>query len=401
MIACEKDARGTATGSAERGRPYEVQAKVNAVTLSDKRLQPNMTTPTANPGNDRHAARLRIYQLDTADARAAFARDTAAGLRANPKQLFPKYFYDELGSELFDAICLVPEYYLTRAENEIFARHAGEIIAEAAAAETTTTTRGGEAATVRTVPRALLELGSGSATKTRRLIEAILKRQPGLLYLPVDISASALEASAQTLLQSYPALQIEAYASDYDTALARLAGEREARGEQRLLALFLGSNIGNFDRDGAEQFLHSLRGVLRDGDALLLGADLKKDRATLEAAYDDALGVTAAFNLNQLVRLNREFAADFQLRAFRHVAVYNEDEGRIEIYIESKFAQVVKLPKLDMEITFAEGERIHTENSNKYDTGELDALAAHTGFSCARRWTDAAGGFSSNLFVAR
>lgn len=342
---------------------------------------------------DPHAARLRIHQLNTADARAAFARDTAAGLRANPKQLFPKYFYDELGSELFDAICLVPEYYLTRAENEILARHAEEIIAVAASPP-------GDAATVG-APLALLELGSGSATKTRRLIEALLKRQAGLLYLPVDISASALETSAHTLLQSYPALQIEAYASDYDTALTRLAGERESRGGERLLALFLGSNIGNFDREGAEQFLRGLRGVLRDGDSLLLGADLKKDRATLEAAYDDALGVTAAFNLNQLVRLNREFGADFKLRAFRHVALYNEEQGRIEIYIESKLAQVVQLPGLDMDITFAEGERIHTENSNKYDPAALDALAASTGFSCARRWTDESGRFSSNLFVAR
>jgi dimethylhistidine N-methyltransferase len=228
----------------------------------------------------------------------------------------------------------------------------------------------------------------------------LLKRQSTLLYLPVDISASALRASAHTLLQSYPALRIEAYASDYDTALARLAVERETR-EERLLALFLGSNIGNFDRDGAEQFLQLLRGVLRAGDALLLGADLKKDQATLEAAYDDALGVTSSFNLNQLVRLNREFGADFKLRAFRHVAEYNEAAGRVEIYIESKFAQVVALPGLDMEITFNAGERIHTENSYKYDTDELDALAERTGFNCLRRWTDAAGRFSSNLFVAR
>ncbi|HEY0101611.1 MAG TPA: L-histidine N(alpha)-methyltransferase, partial [Pyrinomonadaceae bacterium] len=220
-------------------------------------------------------------------------------------------------------------------------------------------------------------------------------------YLPVDISASALDASARTLLQSYPALHIEAYASDYDTALARLAGERDTREEGRLLALFLGSNIGNFDRDGAEQFLRAMRGVLREDDALLVGADLKKDRATLEAAYDDALGVTAAFNLNQLVRLNREFDADFKLRAFRHVAIYNEAAGRVEIYIESRLAQVVALPRLDMEITFAEGERIHTENSYKYDTDELDALAESTGFKCLRRWTDAAGRFSSNLFIAR
>jgi dimethylhistidine N-methyltransferase len=338
---------------------------------------------------DPHAARLRIHQLDMADARAAFARDVATGLRSTPKQLFPKYFYDELGSELFDAICLLPEYYLTRAENEILARHADEIIAAT-----------GDNSSSSNTPLALLELGSGSAAKTRRIIESLLKRQPTLLYLPVDISASALSASAHTLLQSYPALHIEAYASDYDTALARLSGERDTRRE-RLLALFLGSNIGNFDRNDAEQFLQRLRGVLRAGDSLLLGADLKKDRAALEAAYDDALGVTAAFNLNQLVRLNREFAADFKLRAFRHVAAYNEAAGRVEIYIESKFAQVVSLPALDMEITFDEGERIHTENSYKYDAAELDAMAERTGFECLRRWTDAAGRFSSNLFVAR
>jgi dimethylhistidine N-methyltransferase len=340
---------------------------------------------------DPHAARLRLHQLDTADARAAFARDVATGLRSTPKQLFPKYFYDELGSELFDAICLLPEYYLTRAENEIFARHADEIIEATADNNRSNNT---------TPTLALLEMGSGSATKTRRIIEALLRRQPTLLYLPVDISASALNASADALLQSYPALQIEAYASDYNTALAHLTGERDAR-EERLLALFLGSNIGNFDRDGAGQFLRALRGVLRAGDALLVGADLKKDQATLEAAYDDALGVTAAFNLNQLVRLNREFDADFKLRAFRHVAEYNEAEGRVEIYIESKFAQVVSLPRLDMEITFAEGERVHTENSYKYDTNELDELAERTGFNCLRRWTDAAGRFSSNLFIAR
>lgn len=341
---------------------------------------------------DPHAARLRIHQLDMADARAAFASDVANGLRSTPKQLFPKYFYDELGSELFDAICLLPEYYLTRAENEILALHADEIIAATGDSSSSSSNN--------KTPLALLELGSGSAAKTRRIIESLLKRQPTLLYLPVDISASALSASAHTLLQSYPALHIEAYASDYDTALARLAAERDVRRE-RLLALFLGSNIGNFDRSGAEQFLQHLRGVLRAGDSLLLGADLKKDRAVLEAAYDDALGVTAAFNLNQLVRLNREFAADFKLRAFRHVAAYNEAAGRVEIYIESRFAQVVSLPALDMEITFAEGERIHTENSYKYDAAELDALAERTGFDCLRRWTDAAGRFSSNLFVAR
>ncbi|MDQ1591878.1 MAG: hypothetical protein QOG71_2505 [Pyrinomonadaceae bacterium] len=337
-----------------------------------------------------HAARLRLQRFDTEDARAAFARDVARGLGSSPKQLFPKYFYDELGSELFDAICLLPEYYLTRAENEILARHADEIVAAAASS------RAPDGA-----PLSLLELGSGSATKTRRVIEAILKRQPDLLYRPVDISASALTASADALLQAYPALRIEAYASDYDGALGHLSRGRDARADERLLALFLGSNVGNFDRDGAQQFLRALRGVLREGDALLLGADLKKDRAALEAAYDDALGVTAAFNLNLLVRLNREFGADFDVRAFRHVAAYNEEAGRVEIYIKSRREQIVRLPGLDLEITFDAGERVHTENSYKYDRDGLDALAAETGFACTRRWTDEGGRFSSNLFVAR
>ncbi|MGI9104826.1 MAG: L-histidine N(alpha)-methyltransferase [Pyrinomonadaceae bacterium] len=348
--------------------------------LSEEGMTRTMPPTTSDPPA---AERLRIHRLDTADAHAAFAADVERGLRSTPKQLSPKYFYDELGSELFDAICLLPEYYPTRAENEILTRRADEIVQAT-----------GDA------PLSLLELGSGSATKTPRLIEAILKRQAELLYLPVDISASALEASARVLLQSYPALRIEAYASDYDTALVRLRDQCETR-RTRLLALFLGSNIGNFNRDGSEQFLHALRGVLNAGDSLLLGADLKKDRAILEAAYDDALGVTAAFNLNQLARLNREFDADFHLRDFRHIAIYNEAAGRMEMYLESARAQTVNLPVLNLEIAFTQGERIHTENSHKYDAAELDALAERTGFHCARRWTDEAGRFSSNLFVAR
>lgn len=342
------------------------------------------------------AARLRLHQLQTVDLRAAFAADVTRGLQAQPKRLFPKYFYDELGSLLFAAICLLPEYYVTRAEDEILTRHAHEIVAMAGHAQLT-----------------LLELGSGSATKTRRLIEALLARQTQLIYRPIDISAAALETSARVLLQSYPSLQVEAYASDYDTALAHLrreaastsAGATDEQAQANLdrahtLALFLGSNVGNFDRAEAEQFLRSLRAVLHAGDALLLGADLKKDPAQLVAAYDDALGVTAAFNLNLLARLNREFDADFDPRAFQHVALYNEAHGRIELYLESRRAQVVRLPALDLTINFAAGERLHTENSHKYDLAELDELAASTGFTRTRTWLDAAQQFSSNLFIA-
>ena len=329
--------------------------------------------------------RLDLYRLSRAetDSGGDFASDVREGLSAERKHLPPKYFYDQLGSQLFDAICLLPEYYLTRAEDEILARHASEIV-EAV---------GGEHIT-------LLELGSGSAIKTQLIIEAILKRQADLLYIPVDISASALETSARVLLQSFPTLRIAAYASDYDGALTRL--RQSVEDGERVLSLFLGSNIGNFERDEARRFLRALRNnVLRAGDALLLGADLKKDARVLEAAYDDALGVTAAFNLNVLARINREFGADFDLRSFKHIALYDEAQGRIEIYILSKHAQVVKIRGLQMSVAFKEGERIHTENSHKYAPAELSHLASLAGFTCTRTWLDHAGQFSSNLFIAK
>lgn len=246
-------------------------------------------------------------------------------------------------------------------------------------------------------PRTLLEMGGGSASKTRLIIEALLEKERKLVYIPIDISASALETSSRVLLQSYPGLRIEAYASDYYDGLAAV-GEKERDGPT--LALFLGSNIGNFDHEEAHEFLRALRGVLRAGDALLLGADLRKEPAVLEAAYDDALGVTAAFNLNLLSRINRELDADFNLRAFRHRAIYNEGPGRIEVYLESTRAQRVSIGRLGMEVEFYEGERIHTENSYKYDLEGLSRLAAETGFERARTWLDHAGRFSSNLFLA-
>lgn len=340
-------------------------------------------------GANTSTERLHIETLDSGTevaASGAFAEDVRAGLSASPKRLFPKYFYDPLGSQLFDAICLLPEYYLTRAEDEILTRRADEIVAAAAGGETVT----------------LMEFGSGSAVKTRRIIEALLRRQTRLTYVPIDISASALEASARALLQAYPSLGVTPYASDYQTALARLPREAlDVPPRGRLLALFLGSNIGNFDRTEAEEFLRSLRSaLLRAGDALLLGADLKKERATLEDAYDDPLGVTAAFNLNILARINREFEADFSLRDFRHVAFYNAEAGRVELYIESTRAQSVRIAKLDMTVSFAAGERIHTENSYKYDLAQLSRLAGATGFTLSQTWLDEAERFSSNLFIA-
>ena len=338
-----------------------------------------MHDPTSDEARE---ARLRVRRLDAAAAAGDFSEDVRLGLQAAPKSLPPKYFYDQLGSQLFEAICLLPEYYLTRAESEILARHSEEIVEASARGSSLT----------------LVELGSGSALKTRRIIEAILKRQTRLSYVPVDISHAALEASAHALLREFDALEVAAYASDYDSALPRLAENFET--DSRALTLFLGSNVGNFDRDTARHFLRRLRAVLRDGDALLLGADLKKDPAALEAAYDDALGVTAAFNLNLLARINRELGADFRLRDFRHVALYNAREGRVEIYLESLREQAVRVGALSLDVRFGAGERIHTENSYKYDPEELSALAGATGFRLARTWLDAGERFSSNLFVA-
>ena len=319
-----------------------------------------------------------LHNLVKREPRAGLAEDVRRGLSSQPKRFLPKYFYDQLGSQLFEAICLLPEYYLTRAENEILDHYADEIVS---LLDGNTT---------------LLEMGSGSASKTRLLIEALLRKQDQLLFIPVDISASALDGSSRILLQSYPQLKIEAYAADYFAGLAELSKMPRAR----TLALFLGSNISNFDPPEALKFLRALRQVLHQGDALLLGADLKKERNVLEAAYNDALGVTAAFNLNVLARINRELGGNFDLRAFQHRAFYNEAVGRVEIYIESTREQTVAISELELEVQFGKGEQIHTENSYKYDLSDIAGLAAETGFTPARTWLDQKQQFSSSLLLA-
>lgn len=322
--------------------------------------------------------KFSIHNLVKREPRAGLAEDVRRGLASQPKRFLPKYFYDQLGSQLFEAICLLPEYYLTRAENQILERYSDEIVSSVDGDTT------------------LVEMGSGSASKTRLIIEALLRKQSDLLFIPVDISASALDSSSRILLQSYPQLSIEAYAADYFAGLAELGKTPRPR----TLALFLGSNISNFDPEEALKFLRALREVLRHGDALLLGADLKKEKGVLDAAYNDALGVTAAFNLNVLARINRELGANFDLRAFKHRAFYNEPEGRVEIYIESTREQTVSIGQLEMEVQFAEGEQIHTENSYKYDRSNIVGLASKTGFTHARTWLDEGQLFSSNLLLA-
>jgi dimethylhistidine N-methyltransferase len=323
-------------------------------------------------------SRLVIHDLAKRNGHAEFSRDIREGLSATPKHLFPKYLYDELGSRLFEAICEVNEYYLTRAEDEILKNHADEIVRSLPDCET------------------LIELGSGSAEKTRRLIDAFLPERERLLFIPVDISATALSESSQALLGSYENLRIDAYAADYFQALDALPD----LGPRPVLVLFLGSNIGNFEPDEARNFLSAIRRVLRTGDVLLLGADLKKDRQTLESAYNDSLGVTRAFIVNELERINRELDANFDLWAFGLRSAYNEPAGRVEVYLESLRAQSVVIRALDLQIELAAGERIHVENAYKFNAETLAQLGAETGFELERSWLDSKSRFSSNLFRA-
>lgn len=334
------------------------------------------------------SSRLTLHHLECESGSTNFAADVKAGLSSSPKRLSPRYFYDELGSHLFEAICFLPEYYLTRAEAEILNSSSDEIIGEAT---------GGNGAPVR-----LIELGSGSAVKTRHLIEASLRLQGDLHYIPIDISAPSLERSCPELLHEYPRLRITAYAAEYFTALRSAAGPgiSERSSDYKNVVLFLGSNIGNFEPAESRNFFREMRQSLRPGDVLLIGADLKKAEETLIAAYNDALGVTAAFNLNLLVRINRELKGDFQINNFKHQASYDRVRGCVMMHLASLLEQRVTIREIGIEVAFDQGETIHTENSYKYDLAGLRSLAEDTGFKLERIWLDSKELFSFNLCVA-
>lgn len=305
------------------------------------------------------------------------AREIEEGLRSTPKRIPCRFFYDEAGSRLFEEICAQPEYYLTRAEDEILLRCAEEIVAAA--------------------PEGcdLVELGSGDARKTCRLLAALLERRPSLRYVPIDISRSALVKSSRSLLAAHPELAIHAIAAEYERGLELL---HEAFPGPKLV-LWLGSNVGNLEREAASLFLRGLGLRSSAEDRLLIGVDLRKDRGVLEKAYDDARGVTARFNRNLLVRLNSELDADFDPARFRHVAFYDEEAGRIEMHLESEIDQVVSIRKLMLDLTLRRGERIHTESSYKYSRGEIEDLAAGAGMRVESSWLDSGERFSLNLFA--
>ncbi len=309
-----------------------------------------------------------------ADGGAAMEHDIRAGLSSEPKELAPKYFYDERGSQLFEQITELPEYYPTRAERAILAERSAEILAAA-----------GE-------PGVLVELGSGSAAKTRHLLSAM--RDAGCLetYVPVDISEEITHETAESLVEEYPGLAVRGLVCDFEHDLERIPNDAGGR-----LIAFLGGTIGNLYPQARRDFLARLAGLLGPEDRLLLGTDLVKEPARLEAAYDDAGGVTAEFNKNVLAVLNRELGADFDLAAFEHVARYDGAEARMDIRLRSLAEQTVRVEGLDLEVAFASGEEMRTEISAKFTRERLERVYEEAGLELAGWFTDPAGDYALSL----
>jgi L-histidine N-alpha-methyltransferase len=313
------------------------------------------------------------------ELRHDFATDVREGLtRTGQKELPSKYLYDELGSALFEAICLLPEYGLNRAGGRLMRQCADVLVSRLPS------------------PVVVAELGSGSGTNTRWLLEA-LARRGSVHYFPIDISPLALSRCSQELKQ-IDSVHLVGLERAYLDGLLEVAARRRA--SECLLVLFLGSTIGNFDRPAGETFLSRVRQILKPGDILLLATDLEKPVPQLLSAYDDPAGVTAAFNLNLLARINRELNADFDLAKFRHVVRWNEGERRIEMHLSSQTAQQVNIRGAGCQVAFEKFETIWTESSHKYNTIEIVELARHTGFSCEAQWIDREWPFAHNLFVA-
>lgn len=317
-----------------------------------------------------------VAQYSAAD----FAADVRAGLSISGQRELPsKYLYDEVGSALFEAICVLPEYGLSRAGARLLLKYAEEIVERLP------------------LPVRVAELGSGSGKMTRWILETLSRRQH-THYFPIEISPAALAQCAKELGQ-IEFVSIVGYERSYlDGLLEVAAGRREG---EHLFVLFLGSTIGNFDREAGDHFLIEVRRILFPGDALLLATDLEKPVPRLLLAYDDPAGVTAAFNLNLLARVNRELGADFDLAAFRHEARWNPVERRIEMHLRSCRKQAVKIPRAEIEVRFRKDETIWTESCHKYQPEEVIAMAERTGFRCEAQWIDGEWPFAQNLFIAK
>jgi L-histidine Nalpha-methyltransferase len=316
--------------------------------------------------------RLHVEVCGPASGRQELAKDVRAGLCRSPKSLPPKYFYDERGAKLFDAICDTPEYYPTRSEQALLARIAPQLIEQLA-------------------PSDLVELGSGSARKTRTLLDAVSRLRARARYVPFDVSEEMLRASSRQLLEEYPWLEVRAMVGDYDRDLDRLPP-----GERRLF-LFLGGTIGNFEVGADAAFLGRIARQMQTVDRLLLGTDLIKDERTLSSAYNDARGVTAAFNLNVLQVVNRELGGRFDPSAFEHVAFYDPERQRIEMHLRSRRAHDVRIDGLGISVHFERGETILTEISRKFSRASVEALLGRAGLALCEWFLPADGAFALSL----
>lgn len=291
--------------------------------------------------------------------------DVVLGLSQTPKTLPPRYFYDDRGSQLFEQITELPEYYLTRTETAILQQCAPEIATITGACE-------------------LIELGSGNSTKTRILLDAYQQANHPLIYCPIDVSAGILESSAQTLLLDYPTLEVYGLVGTYELALQKLPPSKLPA---RMIG-FIGSTLGNLNPSECDAFLNQITQALQPGEYFLLGIDLQKSKAQLEAAYNDAQGITAAFNLNMLQHLNRRFNGDFDLAQFEHHAFYNESFHQIEMHLRSRRSQTVRLNALDLTVEFAPGETIRSEISRKFNLAHIKAFLETKGLQPLGTWTD-------------
>jgi dimethylhistidine N-methyltransferase len=305
---------------------------------------------------------------------ATVANDVREGLLSRPKRLPPWLFYDAQGSALFEQITRLPEYYPTRTELAILTSHAAEMVDAAGA------------------PASLVELGAGSASKTRVIIAALLARRPDAAFMPVDVSPTALAGAARHLRAGFPTLAVTPVVAKYPDELGFLRSAPSPR-----LLLFLGSNIGNYEPDEGLGLLSAIHRRLRPSDSLLLATDMRKDPGLLVPAYDDAAGVTARFNKNVLARLNRQLGADFDLDLFRHLARWNAKASRIEMHLQSLAHQEVHIPALGLTIDLRAGERIHTESSYKYTMRMVKRMLGGAGFTWRRAWTDPRGWFALHL----
>jgi L-histidine N-alpha-methyltransferase len=344
-------------------------AHIDAVTQAES-VSPCDVRVFSYPGQ-----RLRLFETPT--QLESFASNVRDGLSVQPKRLSSAYLYDAVGSLLFEEICKLDEYYVTRAESEILQREASKI------------------AQLFSKDTVVVELGSGSSTKTRYLISAFIDFHQALHYIPIDISPTILKESAEALLQSFPSLQITGVIAEYCDALKLL---KQLTGEQtNKLIVWLGSSVGNFNRSEARQFLTRIRETLNPSDCVLIGIDLKKDTQALLSAYNDSKGVTEQFIKNILTRINRELHGEFDVDSFQYNVIYNEAEGAVEMHLCSTHRQTVTIRDLDLSLHFQQGETIHVESSYKYAQRDIEELVTASGFCLQRQWFDSLSWFSLNL----